>query len=49
VNAPNPNKGKPATLAQLLMKLEYEKNPVTRAVYREIIANRLEKPQKPGD
>ena len=43
MTTPNPNKGKPATLSQLLMKYEYEKNPVTRSVYRQIIANRLEK------
>ena len=32
---------KPTPLGELFIKYEQAKNPVTKAVYREIIANRL--------
>jgi len=35
------NKNKPTPLGELFIKYERAKNPATKAVYREIIANRL--------
>ena len=34
---------KPTTLGELFIKYSYEKNPVTKSVYREIISNRLDR------
>jgi hypothetical protein len=35
-----------ATTSELLMHYEYEQNPVTRAVYRQIIGNRIDEGRK---
>lgn len=49
----NPAEGRPrkqsATTAQLFQYMEYAKNPVTKASYRQAIANRIDRASRAND